>query len=125
MGTQWGRTLRKLVRKSPSCVGVVLNAGKMPSLQNEHIMITGSPLPVGKLAEVMATAGKVMLVNPRFYPQEVGFDPARMKVELVVGEFSDSPAAAVWKEKLPAKILPGVGDYLPDWKVVMGNPEKP
>jgi O-Antigen ligase len=125
MGTQWGRTLRKLARKSPSCVGVVLDAGKMPLLKGEHVVITGSPLPVGKLAEVMATAGKVMLVNPRFYPQEVGFDPARMKVELVVGEFSDSPAVAVWKEKLPAKVLPGVGDYLPDWKVVMGNPEKP
>lgn len=125
MGTQWGRTLRKLVRKSPSCVGVVLDAGKMPSLQGEHIVISGSPLPVGKLAEVMASAGKVMLVNPRFYPQEVGFDPARMNVELVVGEFSDSPAVAVWKEKLPVKILPGVGDYLTDWKVVMGNPEKP
>jgi hypothetical protein len=123
MGTQWGRTLRNLVKKSPSCVGVVLDAEKMPSLQGEHIVISGSPLPVGKLAEVMTLAGKVMLVNPRFYPQEVGFDPARMNVELVVGEFSDSPAIGIWKEKLAAKILPGVGDYLPDWKAVLSNSE--
>jgi hypothetical protein len=125
MGTQWGRTLRKLSQKSPICLGVVLDGGRRPSLKGEHLVIAGSPLPVGKLAEVMAEAGMVTLVNPRFRPQEVGFDPARMNVELVVGEFSDSPAVAVWKEKLPGKILPGVGDYLPDWKVVMGNPEKP
>ena len=125
MGTQWGRALRKLVQKDPNSIGVVLDAERMPSLQGEHVLITGAPLPVGKLSKVMAEAGTITLVNPRFYPQEVGFDPARIKVELVVGEFSDSPAVAVWKEKLPGKILPGVGDYLPDWKVVMGNPEKP
>ena len=125
MGTQWGRTLRKLVRKSPSCVGVVVDAGRMPTLTGAHLLITGSPLPVAKLAEVMAEADTVTLVNPRFCPQEVGFDPARMKAELIVGEFSDSPAVAVWKEKLPAKILPGVGDYLPDWQVVLGNTQNP
>lgn len=125
MGTQWGRTMRKLVRKDPNSIGVVVDAGRMPTLTGAHLLITGSPLPVAKLAEVMAEADTVTLVNPRFYPQEVGFDPARMKAELVVGEFSDSPAVAVWKEKLPAKILPGVGDYLPDWQAVLGNTKNP
>ena len=125
MGTQWGRALRKLVKKSPACVGVVLDAERMPMLKGAHVLITGSPLPVGKLSEVMAAADTVTLVNPRFYPQEVGFDPARMKAELIVGEFSDSPAVAVWKEKLAAKILPGVGDYLPDWQAVLGNTKNP
>jgi hypothetical protein len=125
LGSHIGRSFRREAMKRPAgevlSIGVIQDPMKMPSLQGKALLITGTPATKDQLTKVMGEASSVTLVNPRFYPQEVGYDPARMKAELVVGEFSESPAIVAWKEKLPAKVLPGVGDYLPDCKAVLGN----
>ena len=125
LGSHIGRSFRREAMKRPAgevlSIGVIQDPMKMPSLQGKALLITGTPATKDQLTKVMGEASSVTLVNPRFYPQEVGYDPARMKAQLVVGEFSESPAIVAWKEKLPAKVLPGVGDYLPDCKAVLGN----
>ncbi len=124
LGNQWGRSLRgelKLGPKEHASIALIENLSKIPSFQGKSVIVTGDPAPPAVLAKVMQEASSLTLINPSFDPGEAGFNPKNKKVMLIMGEFSESPSAMAWKEIIPAKILPGVGDYLPDWKAVLGE----
>ncbi len=125
LGKSLGRALRRTAEHQqtpPPALALLLDADHLPSLKEKRVLIVGNPASHDQLERVFREAAFVTLVNPGFLPQEVGMttqEAPHAALELVVGEFSQSPAAEAWKQILPLRILSGVGDYIPDWSSLL------
>ncbi|MEM1060013.1 MAG: O-antigen ligase family protein [Verrucomicrobiota bacterium] len=121
VGQSYGKTLRRFLKsRAPgaTAIGLVLPGSPLPAINGEQLILTGkiSGAAPGDLGELMRAAGRVTLLSPRFFPQEVRLEPDQLRrVETIFGEFSQSPTTHSWKEHAQVRTLRGVGDYIPDW----------
>jgi hypothetical protein len=124
LGKNLGYKIRVAAEKqiAPLAMGILLDSNQLHSLQGQTVILAGNPATHDQLEKIFREASAVELINPGFFPQEVGLGKAEIQqkeIKLVVGEFSESPACAAWKGLLPPTILPGVGDYLPQWSTAV------
>lgn len=117
LGDKPGRQLRTAFSHSPlMSAGLVERISDLPAGDLGSLVLAGNIPEESRKSgfETIKTAKTVILVNPRFFPQELSL-PDTMNLDVLVGEFSQSPAASSWGERASVRKLVGVGDFLPDW----------
>ena len=124
LGKTPGRTIRGAAEKQslPVSFAMCLNPDRLPSMQGKQVILSGNPASHEQLEKILREATSVELVNPEFFPQEVGVakDEAHHAFnKLLIGEFFQSPASVAWNEILPAHILSGTGAYIPNWIITL------
>ncbi len=134
LGNAYGRTLRGYLQTVAAAnpaplasVGIVKSVSELPvgELQSSTMVVAGT-LSTPELAQLKAVAprcGKLILLNPAFFPQDLAADPqTTAKIEVVSGEFSHVSASA-WAEamKRPPLNVEGAGDFLPRWPELVFN----
>lgn len=101
------------------CVGVVWAFGSLPGkVYGARIVMMGTPdgIKRSRMREVLDSASRLILLAPGFYPYEAGLNAVvEEKVEVLFGEFSQSPFLQAWEETGRVRRVAGVGDYFPDW----------
>ena len=128
LGKIYGRTLRRYLQtgvdpRSRHDVSIGL-VGSLDDLSPEEVR-TKSLVVCGTLEEeqlarlrtLLPFCSRLVKLNRAFYPQALGAGtPLDKKIEVVAGEFSQSPLSA-WREivKTSVRTVPGAGDYLPHW----------
>lgn len=119
LGKMMGREIRRKTKdefgETPSTLGVILDPAHLPSLKDCAVMVVGRPASSEVLKHVFQNASSILLVNPKFLPQEVSMRTAHPPLELVLGEFSESSPAMEWEKIATPRMLQGVGDYVPNW----------
>ncbi len=69
-----------------------------------------------EIREACARARKVIIVNPKIPPQAIGLDrKAEGSLTVCFGEFAQSAVREDWSRVAAARVLPGIGDFIPDW----------
>ena len=126
----FAKSLRKYLAEYPTnrSIGIVQSFTSLPKdegLSGATIIVAGSPEgrnPVS-MQRLASSASRVILIAPRYYPQEVGIDFGKKNdVEVVFGEFSQSPFLAAWEETGKVCRVVGIGDFFPSWpEIVFGN----
>jgi len=119
MGGHYGHTLRQYWAKddkNDSAVGIVTSPDSLPSLDNKTVVLAGHSVPGDTLKSPINSAKNVIVLNPYFFPQEIGVIKDKGPSLLVAfGEFSSSPALNAWADVGTLKRLPGIGDFVPVW----------
>ena len=134
-GKLYSRTLRQFwqtsadPRRGPGLtVALVQSIDQLtPTDVRAKTLVAGGTLTVSELDRIKKLAplcGKLILLNPVFYPQAMEVAPSSgAKIEVVSGEFSQVPSSA-WADALgqPVYNVPGAGDFLPRWpELVLKN----
>lgn len=116
LGEKPGRPLRAALPNSPKMsVGLVEKIGDLPAKDLPSVVLAGDLPDENRDAGLAAvkTAKSLLLINPRFFPQE--FVQSKQDLAILFGEFSQSPAASSWDQFARVQKLAGVGDFLPNW----------
>ncbi|MEI9896992.1 MAG: O-antigen ligase family protein [Chthoniobacter sp.] len=128
-GNRAGRTLRE-------CWTAPINSGGIAVLPLRLIdnyplagktIVLGGVLPrqdCAKMNALTVNCKKVILLNPVFSPQDIGVSQAAVeKMQVLFGEFSQSPSAGAWQSFIgkPAPRIEGVGDFLPEWPRLLSS----
>ncbi len=67
-----------------------------------------------------ARARRVIIVNPKIVPQMIGLaERAAGTLTVCFGEFAQSPGREEWSRAATVRLLPGIGDYIPDWPATL------
>lgn len=126
LGRYYGKTLRRFSRQKEG-LSVAESVLSFPDSSGLTLIVAGqrSPEELRKLAMLAAKAEKVMLLSPEFYPRELSLAPGRQqKLEVIFGEFSQSPTAAAWEKTGQVRRIPGNGDFLPSWPEIVFSGEE-
>lgn len=121
LGDKPGRSLRAaLPTMSAISLGVVENVRALPQGKLSSVILAGDipPEDRSEVVKRLKTAKSVTLVNPPFFPQELEVS-GELAVQVLVGEFSQSPAASTWTDLASTRKLIGVGDFVPDWPTLL------
>jgi len=120
-----GETFAKTLRKNLSAcvvgfsVGIVTSLDQLPrDVSGTRVVLTGAPagFSAERMGKVVAVASRLVLLAPAFFPQEAGFGADGMEnVEVVFGEFSQSPFLPAWEKTGRVHCAAATGDYFPDW----------
>lgn len=123
LGSGYGKTLRRRIAgdsRFPT-FGFVLRAADLPA-EAERVIFCGDLDADSAAALQRRKLKSLLLLNPTALP---GQFPDVPSVSAVFGEFAHSNAFPLWRQAGKATIIPGVGDYLPDWpQLLTGNPPK-
>jgi hypothetical protein len=122
MGSLYGKSLRAAYQPKeglrPESAGLLFSTGQFPKLSGKTLVI-GSVLPDGGnngLKAAVRDCHRLILLNPRFFPQEIGIDSSnKEKVTTYFGDFSQSPSIEAWRSASNWEQLPGMGDFFPNW----------
>ncbi len=135
LGKMYGRTLRRYLQTAVDVhsqhgvsIGMIdsLDDLSPDGVQTKTLVVCGAceDEQLARLKKLLPFCSRLVLLNPSFYPQALSVDmPLDKKVEVIVGEFSQSPASA-WAEVVgsPVRTVPGAGNYLPQWpELVLAN----
>jgi len=125
MGSLYGKNFR-MNRKEFASEGVALvfNPGRLPSLK-DRILVLGSQFPSGHEKQTAAAASEadsIILLSPKFFPQEFPVNPS--KITVCFGDFSQSPSVQSWSQSAHVEQIVGAGDFLPDWPRVIIDAEQ-
>ncbi|PTY02972.1 hypothetical protein DB346_07625 [Verrucomicrobia bacterium LW23] len=136
LGSRYGRTLRSYLAapapaSSPAkpatpAIGFASTPAALPDLTGKRLIVCGKIANPQDAARLMAGAKEVVWVNPGLFPQELTLAPEQSaRLRILVGEFSQSPAAMAWAGQAPVQRLPGVGDFIPVWpeKLLASQPQ--
>lgn len=117
LGNTYGKTFRKYRSANRDVsVAIVENPSALPDLSGASLLVSGEVADVGLLGKRMAEASLVRVASPKFLPQECGLPEGGSEhIEVFVGEFSASSAAAFWEGATRVRRLTGVGDFIPAW----------
>ena len=129
LGNNYGSTLRKFLQSGEAkkeAVVLVNSVALLGDVSDQTVILSGpvSSKEKDKLKTIFASAKRVVLLNPTFFPQEISFSRGNAaKTEVVFGEFSQSPAIQSWTELVAVRRIEGVGDFLPCWpEIVLARP---
>lgn len=120
MGEYYGRHLRQAIGSAngkETAVVIVQSLAAVTGMDNGRLVLANlSAKDKAELARLVPEAGRIVLLNPSVYPQEMGItaDNAR-KVSVLAGEFFESDALQAWQKLVMVETASGVGEYLPDW----------
>ena len=125
VGSEYGRSLRKFLsseKNEREAVAFVESAEAPADYSGKTVILTGSVADAdkSKLKSVIALAGKVIILNPTFFPQEIDYDKLK-SVSVFFGEFSQSPALGAWRDLGIVQTVEGNGDFLPNWPELVFN----
>ena len=115
----FAKSLRKYLAEHPmdQSIGIVQSLDSLPKdLPETTIVVTGSPEGRNRanMQRLASSALRLILIAPRYYPQEVGIDFGKKNVvEAIFGEFSQSPFLAAWEETGKVRRIAGIGDFFP------------
>lgn len=128
LGKFYSKSLRRF-RESPDgqapSLGIALQPQALPDLEGKALFIAGQSSDDfdDALAAKMRQAERVVLLSPKFFPQQTELTCEQLKrVQAFIGEFSRSPASHAWKQAADFQHIPGVGDFLPDWPQLLFTP---
>lgn len=129
LGKQYGRTLRgNLPVSEKRTIGLVEGSDARPK-RNESIqqlILTGHFTTDAQLERMLQNAKEIFLVAPRLFPQELPLSAEVLqKITILIGEFSQTPASTSWAQEGKVRLLPGIGDFLPDWPSHLLQPHEP
>jgi hypothetical protein len=117
-GMRYGKTIREFLKDKSQSIGVVERISDLSKTDKMKLVISGeiSKEDGNKLKSFLPQSSKLVLLNPFFYPQEVSLKSEdKDKVEVLFGEFCQSPAQSTWSQHFQIQRVKGVGDYLPKW----------
>jgi len=117
LGANHGKTFRRHftdVSDLPAW-GFVNEPAPIPAAAT--IVLSGTVSPEQFQEVVQRQPRRILLINTSLFPEQVAA-ATTFEVEVIFGEFSRSPTLASWLRSNRAKILPGAGDFLPDWPAV-------
>jgi hypothetical protein len=119
LGSQYGRTLRRylsLQQSEKDAVAVMESVTVNHDCSGRTVILAGSggDFDKSKLRAILASARKVILLNPTFFPKEINFDPSK-PASAFFGEFSQSPALQAWRDLGIVHTVEGKGDFLENW----------
>src|SRR5690606_14917299 len=123
-----GRAMRNFSETFPEVLesGVILvQAASVILPEMDSILVTGGKLTEEDckiLASNITNYKKVILINPRFFPQELNLAPAfKDRMEIYFGEFGQSSTANAWQDYMgkPVHRMEGIGDYVTNWPEII------
>jgi hypothetical protein len=121
MGTLYGKTLRQNQDElSELGITLIFDPDHLPARLTNRILILGAELPAGYEDQILAaakSAESVVLLSPRYFPQQLPLESS--KVTAFFGDFSQSPAIHSWSQISNFKQRTGMGDFFPDWPVML------
>lgn len=126
VGTDYGRALRAHLPSSG--IGLVYSVKALSEMDGDKIILCGG-LPQNELHQfetIISHFKQVLLINPSYYPKEIKID-APSKIQVIFGEFSQSPSIDAW-ESFSGKPIPrlnGKGDFIPQWPLLISSSDKP
>lgn len=130
LGNDYGKTLRRFLQAETGrllpTVAVVRSMGDIACSDGCTLVVAGS-LPDADLRALEArllNSPQTFLLNPTFYPQEVGANgSARFEnVATFFGEFSQSPAFSAWNAHATVRLVEVAGNFLPRWPELIFPP---
>jgi hypothetical protein len=122
MGRNYSHSIRRYLASDPKhpSVAVIEPGESIPPVQNKVVVLAGAKT-INQLLKIhLEQASSLILLNPSFFPWEI--KRSRMndnRILVYFGEFSQSPTLMSWKDAGIVSILPGVGDYLPQWPALI------
>ena len=116
LSKNYGRKIRRWLPSSSS-IGFVRSAADLKPVGGETIVVCGNQKPdeLLHLQTILPRFGKIILLNPYFYPQQLSVDPS--KTSVIFSEFSESPSADSWSRVLGESVIQvaGIADYIDRW----------
>ncbi len=124
----FAKSLRKYLAEHPTdrSIGIVRSLVYLPDdLSGSTVVVAGSPegRNRAKMQRLASSASRLILLSPGYDPQEAGiaFD-AKIPVEVLFGEFSQSSFLTAWEETGKVRRIDGAGDFFPTWpQIVLGD----
>lgn len=122
LGDHYGKTLRRFLLEQPDKAFPTLAI--VDAVEDIWVKKPGTIVVAGALSdeELHALSARLqssttcLVLNPTFYPQELGAAPAALKnVTAIFGEFSQSPTLSSWQASASVRQVEVAGDYLPHW----------
>ena len=117
MGQNYGHSLRSYIMDhglENNSIGVTDSIAELPDAMDTQVMIAGKQENVKGLIEKLAKAKRIVLLNPTFFPSEIGQQTA--KTTVVFGEFSQSPSVSAWTSPADVKRIDGAGSFIANWQ---------
>ncbi len=123
MGEHYGKALRRYIEEHPQpyAIAVVNSLRSLPPGHDGMVVVSGG-LSLRDSA-LLHQEGRLLLVNPTFFPEEAGITSNQL-AGVLFGEFSESPSMQAWQKMTPVKIMDGVGNFVASWPefVLNSNP---
>lgn len=131
LGDNYGKTLRRFLAEQNGkrwpAVAVVDAVEDINPQDAGAIVVSGSLPEAGlhALATRMRRGDSLVLLNPTFYPQEIGVreNSPLKNVAAIFGEFSQSPALSAWSNLAAVRQAEVAGDFLPHWPELIFPPQ--
>ena len=120
MGDHYGKALRRYMEDHPPAVavGIVDSVKSLPAGHQGMVVVAGEVSESER--PLLHTEGRLLLLNPVFFPQETGVGPAQL-AGVFFGEFSQSPSIQAWRSIDSVKTMAGVGDFIASWPEFVFN----
>jgi hypothetical protein len=120
MGDHYGKAVRRYMEDHPLTLPVTMvdSIQNLPQGHQGLVVVSGS-VPVPGL-RLLRSEGRLMLVNPNFFPQEAGISSTQV-VSVLFGEFSQSPSIQAWQSVGRVQTMEGVGDFIASWPEFVFN----
>lgn len=120
-GPNYRRKLREfLVTRSDLTVGFTEDPDALPEKLNAPLLVI-SQITQEQAERLYKKAKSVLFVTPSFPPPAAFNDKI---VRAVFGEFGNSSQLSGWSAARRAIILPGIGDFIPNWPTLVVLAEK-
>lgn len=126
MGNLYGKSIRSEFGPNLPSIGILFASASFPKLSGKTLVL-GSSVPEGTsiaIKKAVHECSRLILLSPRFFPQEIGIDSATgKKVRTYFGDFSQSPSVDDWRTLNPSGFeqLSGIGDFIPNWPPMIVN----
>lgn len=118
LGSRYGRILRRnwTNRSDYPALGFVTRMADIPP--GASVILCGAVDDASLKTLGDKQPKRILLLNTNLFPGQ--FKTATSApAEAIFGEFAHSEALAVWRQSQDTSILPGVGDYLPEWPALL------
>lgn len=128
----FAKSLRKYLAEHPTdrSIGVVQSLASLPKdegLSGTTIVVAGSPegRNQASMQWLASSVSRLILLAPSYYPQEAGFALGEKNpVEVIFGEFSQSPFLMAWEEMGKVRRIAGTGDFFPNWPQIVFDDDR-
>ena len=108
LGRDYGKTLRRFLRDKPGHPRIALVSDIRYVPVGENVILPGAKLSVESILE--AKPKRVTLVNSPIQPEQLA---GVQEIDVVVGEFSSAAHNEIPGSNV--RMLPGFGEFIPEW----------
>lgn len=119
LGERYGRVWRRLTQENPSTptVGFVTSHDAVTDRAPQCLVLCGGNIHTSsqELQSLVTRSSKLILLNPSFTPEEIGYAGIPARGKALFGEFSQTALPFAWNDVLPTEQIGASGDYLAEW----------